>query len=157
MDVRWSCLALDTAPHFGWVGLNLDTHEHSDADVKQWEKNGPDWYHEDQWGRCCSNCADFAFDHVVEADFSHWSDWYEALEVDEDPTIVDVSGRDRLISFSTNGDHAFGVPVFEMLLQAMQEERRTLFQKAGKFDKLVRFGVQLCDSDKEWFERVLFD
>jgi hypothetical protein len=60
----------------GTAPLHLDTPENSAEHVKEWLKDGPDWYGEDHKGRYCDSCWDF--EHFIgDYSFPGYPDLYQ--------------------------------------------------------------------------------
>ncbi len=141
-DTSWSTFAVYSCPWVGWSLTCFDTARSSNDHVARWEKNGPDWYGEDSWGRYNDNCPDFEFFEWRRAEFPEWGSEYESGY----PIVVrDLSGTDYQIDDS---DEALNEVVFDFLRECLFESLAAgaIPKTAEDSDQKRRFGVQLLDS-----------
>ena len=146
-DVTWSTFALYSCPMVGWIMTCFNTEAKSAQIVAEFEKNGPDWYGEDQLGRFCNNCPDFEFFEWRTLDVPHWRSEYEETE----PLLIrDLNGREYLIR-EEDGDEAINEVVFEFLRTVFLAELEAMKSSPYRLSGQRRFGVQLLDSTCQEF------
>jgi hypothetical protein len=129
----------------GTASLHVDTPDHSAAFVKEWVKNGPDWYGEDRQGRFCHNCWDMA--HCIgEYSFPGYPDLYQA-DVEAPVDYITLNGTKERAE-ADEGDEGKNRIVFPFLkvVLAKFEPFRELSRVAP-----FRVGVQMRDSRCEEF------
>jgi hypothetical protein len=75
----------------GTAALHLDTPENSAEHVKEWLKDGPDWYGKDHRGRYCDSCWDF--EHFIgDYSFPGYPDLYQT-DVGAPVDYINLMGR----------------------------------------------------------------
>ncbi len=142
-DTDWSSFAIYSCPWVGWAMTSFDTATSSDEIVARWEKNGPDWYGEDAWGRFNDNCPDFEFHDWLRIDFPEWGAEYEAGE----PIHVrDLAGADHHID---SANESLNGLVFSFLCDCLTESLKSGALPIASPDSSPgrRFGVQMLDSE----------
>ena len=124
----------------GTASLHLDTPDHSAAFVKEWMKNGADWYGEDSQGRYCNNCWDMP--HCIgEYSFPGYPDLYQG-EVDTPVDYIALDGQKQRAE-ADEGDEGKNRIVFPFLKVVLAE-----FEPFRQLSRIVPFrvGVQMRDS-----------
>ncbi len=133
----------------GTASLHLDTSEHSSASVEKWQKNGPNWYGEDDKGRFCNNCWDF--EHCTgEYSFPDYPDLYQ-VEHDTPVEYVALNGTHAVADEGDDGKNRLVFPFLKAVLASFQP-----FSGLLK-DTPFRAGVQMRDSRCEDFWLVELD
>jgi hypothetical protein len=95
------------------------TPEHSAAWVEEWLKEGPGWTGEDQYGRYCNSCFEFAH-HFGEYTFPGHPDFDKAEE--EPAEYITLDGA-RVIDEANDGDagkHRVVYPFLKTVLTGLQ-------------------------------------
>ena len=130
-DTDWSAFAIYSCPWEGWAMTSFDTAASSEETLARWEKNGSDWYGEDDWGRFNDNCPDFEFHEWRLVDFPEWGSEYEAGE----PIHVrDLAGVDHYIDSSNESLNAL---VFSFLCDRLRKYLEASTPPVAEPDSLV--------------------
>jgi hypothetical protein len=96
----------------GTAALHLDTPENSAEHVKEWLKDGPDWYGEDHKGRYCDSCWDF--EHFIgDYSFPGYPDLYQ-MDVDAPVDYITLDGTKERAE-ADQGDQGMHRIVFPFL------------------------------------------
>jgi len=152
--IKWSCVAFDSCPWMGWVALNFDTTEKSNSIVSQFQHNGPAWYCEDENGRFNNNCTDFKYCEFVKLEIPEWYETYDSLGDDFHLNYIDSNGQKKVLDLDAEGDEGLNKIVFPLLKSIMTENRQKIIDLAKNRDTISRLGVQMCDSECEYFESL---
>jgi hypothetical protein len=123
----------------------LDTPENSAEHVKKWLKDGPDWYGEDDKGRYCDSCWDFA--HFV-GDYSFpVPDLYQT-DIDAPVDYITLDGTKERAE-ADQGDQGMHRIVFPFL--KVGSSRRSILCSAGADPSVPT----LCTNERKTIRRVL--
>lgn len=129
----------------GTASLHLDTPDHSAAFAEKWNKDGPDWYGEDEHGRFCNSCWDMP--HCIgEYGFPGYPDLYQ-VGIDDSVDYIALDGT-KLRADASEGDEGKNRIVFPFLKDVI-----SAFEPFGQLHRAVPFrvGVQMRDSKCEGF------
>lgn len=143
-QTRWSCYAFDAAPVYGFLRLNFDTRQSSEAILGRFQHNGPDWYGEDKGGRFNNNCADFGFCAFVELDIPAWMEEFE--EHHEEFQYRSIDGDRHQINMEWEGNEGFNRIIYDLLERVCNEVLPWVVANSKNRENISRFGVQMCDS-----------
>jgi hypothetical protein len=129
----------------GTAALHLDTPENSAEHVKEWLKDGPDWYGEDHKGRYCDSCWDF--EHFIgDYSFPGYPDLYQT-DVDAPVDYITLDGsKERAEADQGDPGHAS-----HHLSVSQSGSLRSILCSAGA-DPYV---PSLCPNERKTIRRVL--
>ena len=146
-DIKWSMVAIDSNPIYGWMAVNFDTQQRSDEHVEEFKDNGPDWYGEDVKGQFCNNCADYEYYAYKEIPFPQWEEEYnENNENSEKFQYINTAGEQKSIDLEELGDEGLNQIIFDLLKEILVEELSFVSATSKNTSPTSRIGVQICDS-----------